>query len=453
MTAPAGSDRTTSHRLPNADAAIALRLEQLTNQERDFWAFARDTRRPFEDAYFLYAAMMVPAMQSLLISTVSEVQSHVRSVLDPFAGSGTVLAETMAAGLCAQAQDINPLAVLLCAVRQGPFNIEELRSRGKAAIKRAESDKSCAIEASIDNHPKWFRPRTAVQLSRLRRSIRRTSDVSVRRFLWVTLAETVRRCSNSRTSTYKLHVRPASEIASLPGPMTTFKRVLEDNLERHEHFASRLTDAKRLRDGKYTAQTTTLLRDSRLEIQGRHDLLITSPPYGDNRTTVPYGQHAYLPLSWIDLNDIPGCDDEVLRTTYEIDRRSLGGLLKRGVLRKEYKELLGASKTLEKFARRMGDDRERLSKVLAFASDLRVALRSSLNALNSNAYLFFVLGNRRVGNVEVKLDAILSELLETEGATPVAIFDRTIPTKRMPLRNDQAATIRGERVLVLRKNP
>jgi hypothetical protein len=453
VTAPAGSDRTTSDRLLDADAAIALRLKQLTNQERDFWAFARDTRRPFEDAYFLYAAMMVPAMQSLLISTVSELQSHVRCVLDPFAGSGTVLAETMAAGLCAQAQDINPLAVLLCAVRQGPFNIEELRSRGKAVIKRAESDKSCAIEASINNHRKWFRPRTAVQLSRLRRSIRRTADISDRRFLWVTLAETVRRCSNSRTSTYKLHVRPASEIASLPEPMTTFERVLKDNLDRHERFASRLSDAKRLRDGRYSAKTTTLLRDSRLAIPGRHDLLITSPPYGDNRTTVPYGQHAYLPLSWIDLEDIPGCDDDVLRTTYEIDRRSLGGLLKRGNLRDEYKELLGVSKTLAQFARKMRDDRERLSKVLAFASDLRVALCSSLNALNPNAYLFFVLGNRRVGNVEVKLDAILSEMLEAEGATPVAIFDRSIPTKRMPLRNDQAATIRGERVLVLRKNP
>lgn len=451
MTAPAGRDHVASDRLPNADAAIALRLKELTDQERDFWAFARDTRRPFEEAYFLYAAMMVPAMQSLLISTVSELQNNVRSVLDPFAGSGTVLAEAMAAGLSAQAQDVNPLAVLLCAVREGPFNIDDLRSRGKAVLKRATKDNSGSIESSTQNHKKWFRPRSAIQLSRLRHSIRKTSDVSVRRFLWVTLAETVRRCSNSRTSTYKLHIRPTTEIAALPAPIGVFERVLAENLERHERFASRLSEAKRLRNGKYSAKTTTLLRDSRLKVPGRHDLLITSPPYGDNRTTVPYGQHAYLPLSWIDLEDIPGCDSEVLRTTYEIDRRSLGGLRTRGDLKREYKTVLDASPSLAKFARRMKDDRERLSKVLVFASDLQTALRSSLAALNPNAYLFFVLGNRRVGNVEVKLDSILSELLEAEGATHVATFDRTIPTKRMPLRNDQAATIRGERVLVLRK--
>jgi hypothetical protein len=451
VTALAGRDRTANDRLPNVDTAIALRLKELTDQERDFWAFAHGTRRPFEDAYFLYAAMMVPAMQSLLISTVSELQNHVKSVLDPFAGSGTVLAEAMAGGLSAQVQDINPLAVLLCAVREGPFNIDDLRSRGKAVLKRATKDTSSAIMSGIQNHTKWFRPRTAEQLSRLRRSIRETSDTSTRRFLWVALAETVRRCSNSRTSTYKLHIRPATEIAVLPAPMTVFQRVLGENLERHERFASRLSDAKRLRNGKYSAKTTTLLRDSRLKVPGRHDLLITSPPYGDNRTTVPYGQHAYLPLSWIDLADIPGCDDEVLRTTYEIDRRSLGGNRTRGDLQGEYKSVLDVSSTLAKFARRMKEDRERLSKVLVFAADLQTALRSSLNALNPNAYLFFVLGNRRVGNVEVKLDSILSELLEAEGAAHVATFDRTIPTKRMPLRNDQAATIRGERVLVLRK--
>jgi hypothetical protein len=450
--APGGDNRAGKGHLPCVDAAIASRLKELTAQEQDFWAFARDTRRPFEDAYFLYAAMMVPTMQSLLIRTIAELQSDVRSVLDPFAGSGTVLAEAMAAGLSVQVQDVNPLAVLLCAVREGPFDIDDLRSRGKAALRRAAQDGSCAIESSIRNHRKWFRPRTAIQLSRLRRSIRGTRDSSCRRFLWITLAETVRRCSNSRTSTYKLHVRPESEIEALPAPMTTFARVLEDNLERHERFASRLHDGKRLQNGRYKAKTTTLMRDSRLAVPGRHDLLITSPPYGDNRTTVPYGQHAYLPLSWIDLEDIPGCDEEVLRTTYEIDRRSLGGLRSRGDLQQEYQPVLDVSPTLSSFARRMRHDRERLSKVLVFASDLQVALRSSLRALNRNAYVFLVLGNRRVGNIEVKLDAILSELLKAEGATHVATFDRTIPTKRMPFRNDHAATIRGERVLVLRKN-
>lgn len=36
----------------------------------------------------------------------------------------------------------------------------------------------------------------------------------------------------------------------------------------------------------------------------KFDVILTSPPYGDNHTTVTYGQYSYLPLSWIDLKDI-----------------------------------------------------------------------------------------------------------------------------------------------------
>jgi hypothetical protein len=57
------------------------------------------------------------------------------------------------------------------------------------------------------------------------------------------------------------------------------------------------------------------------------DVVITSPPYGDNITTVPYGQYSFLPLQWIDFNDIhPAAKKECLNTTHEIDHRSLGGI-------------------------------------------------------------------------------------------------------------------------------
>ena len=67
-------------------------------------------------------------------------------------------------------------------------------------------------------------------------------------------------------------------------------------------------------------------------VQGGHDLLVTSPPYGDNPSTVPYGQYSYLPLQWIDLDDIhEDIDSSYLRSTHEIDTRSLGGSKKHAV--------------------------------------------------------------------------------------------------------------------------
>src|SRR5208283_3432339 len=88
-----------------------------------------------------------------------------------------------------------------------------------------------------------------------------------------------------------------------------------------------LTDQRLLSRGRYKGRTETYLRSAISKgsiAREKLDLLVTSPPYGDNRTTVPYGQHSYLPLQWIDLSDIvAGLDNSCLSTTHEIDRRSL----------------------------------------------------------------------------------------------------------------------------------
>jgi hypothetical protein len=58
--------------------------------------------------------MMVPSMQRALLTAVLGLQPTIRSLIDPFAGSGTVIVEGTAEGLDVTGHDINPLAVLLC---------------------------------------------------------------------------------------------------------------------------------------------------------------------------------------------------------------------------------------------------------------------------------------------------------------------------------------------------
>lgn len=437
--------------LKNVDRALQRRLVELSAGAADFWSFARDARRAVDAAYFQYAAMMVPAMQGVLLESVLELQPNAKSVLDPFAGSGTVLAEAMCSGRSVHAQDVNPLAVLLCTVRQGPFDLTMLRENATAVAKRAYRDESTAIETELPNRAKWFSQRTVVQLSRIRRAIRRVDSIAVRRFLWISLAETVRQCSKSRTSTYKLHIRPMAEVRKLESPLVVFDAVVERNLERHRLFRERLCQREQLRSNRYIGNTSVRLQDSREPIDGTFDLLVTSPPYGDNRTTVPYGQHSYLPLNWIDRGDIPGFDDTVLRSTAEIDRRSLGGERQRGDLASIYQVVLDVSPSLRNFCQSMKADPPKVSKVLAFCRDLQTALVSALKSMNRNGYMFWTVGNRRVGDSEVPLDRFLTEVYESMAVVTVAEVTRTIPMKRMALRNSQSATMRAERVLVFRK--
>ena len=62
------------------------------------------------------------------------------------------------------------------------------------------------------------------------------------------------------------------------------------------------------------------------------NLLVTSPPYGDNQTTVTYGQFSYLPLQWIPFEDIDeSIELDYLKTTQEIDSKSLGGQIRNNI--------------------------------------------------------------------------------------------------------------------------
>ena len=50
-----------------------------------------------------------------------------------------------------------------------------------------------------------------------------------------------------------------------------------------------------------------------------YDLIVTSPPYGDSRTTVAYGEYSRLSLQWLNLNDMT--DREILN----VDKSLMGG--------------------------------------------------------------------------------------------------------------------------------
>jgi hypothetical protein len=182
------------------------------------------------------------------------------------------------------------------------------------------------VEVTFPGVAKWFRPDVARQLSRIVRAIRRGPELWSRRFFWVAPAETVRLSSNSRTSTVKLHIRPKAEIASRPSDaVNLFERIVETNVEQMRQKHQRLVQADAVSRGIYRGQVDIVLGDSGAEdarpADQRFDVLITSPPYGDNVMTVTYGQHAYLPLQWIDRQDIdPEFPDSLLATTHAIVR-------------------------------------------------------------------------------------------------------------------------------------
>jgi hypothetical protein len=308
----------------------------------------------------------------------------------------------------------------------------------------------------LPNREKWFHESVSIELSQLRRAIRRQSNLWVRRFLWVTLAETVRLVSNDRTSTYKLHARAVDEIAKrVLSPIKVFGEIGQTNAGSFAEFRSELRSRKVVKSGRYGAKVEVKIGDTRDASTSWNDqsfdLIMTSPPYGDNKTTVTYGQHSYLPLHWIDFDDIDPCADlDTLRTTHEIDRRSLGGALRDKCWTEE--RVLDTSPILRRCADSLPvvptDGRARL---LRFYADFAAGLSRIAALAKPNAYMVWTVGNRNIGGRQVPTDLILGELLAQQSCAVLKTLTRTIHHKRMPDRNKSSATMREEQILLVRK--
>ncbi|HEX8207580.1 MAG TPA: hypothetical protein VF587_16070 [Solirubrobacteraceae bacterium] len=437
----------------NQELAAALDLLQFERGPQ--WAQPNDAESHRLHGLFQYPAMMVPQMQHDILDLLRQ-EFDAPRVWDPFVGSGTTLAEAMNLGLDFTGRDINPLAILICRVKAGPYHVDAFSDSASRVLTAVATERGRALEVVFPNWRKWFRYDVAVALSRIRRAIRAETNPACRRFHWLALAETVRLSSNSRVSTVKLHIRPEEQLRRAIDVTGLYESILLRNLARVTEQRDSLVAEGYLKYGHYTGEIVLELGDTRdLEtVPGDHScqITLTSPPYGDNASTVTYGQQAFLPLQWIDLADIhPDAHPAVVSSTHALDTMSLGGSkrLAEGAI----SDVTTASPALAAtFKRLRKEPADRAKRVAAFFRDLDQALPPILHRLSEGSIMAWTVGNRRVGGKPVPLDAALIELLAAREVRLVGRLEREIPQgfKRMPNKNGHVDTIGSETVLVFR---
>lgn len=442
---------------PQTDRQAVAPCAQLLDAHRlsNGWADAADQELT-SLTLFQYPAMMPAGLPRDVTAALLQLSGTSRAgpVFDPFVGSGTTITAAMRLGLDAVGWDVNPLAILICRVKSGPLYLSAFDEATKRVLAGGETG---PIDERFPNWRHWFTDDVAQGLTNLRTRIVRERSSVTRRFLWLCLAETVRLTSNSRTSSVKLHKRDATQVARRPAPPTVFARVAAQNLERLAAFRTTLEATGFSRRGHYSGTVNLRLGDSRsLRWSGASSkLLLTSPPYGDNRSTIAYGQHAYLPLQWLDLADVdPAAGPGHLTSTYEIDRRSLGG--HRRLDDVDASRLHRSSPTLDRLVRELETEpRDRRTRVTSFMRDLDVALRRVPVTVAAGNAAVFIVGSRQVGGKSVQLGQILIELAAHHGLEHLTTLERDIPLhrKRMARRNSVAHTIRREHVVVFRVDP
>ena len=403
--------------------------------------------------------MMVPAMQSKLIGSIVKNVKNINSVIDPFVGSGTVMAECMYHGLSFQGLDINPLAVLLCKAKKGPLYKSALNNKINELNERINLDQKHSIDVDFFGRDKWFTEEVLFGLSKIRRAICDENMLWARRFFWVALGETIRLSSNSRTSTFKLHIRQKGDIDNRQlDVIGKFKSILLNNYKHFCLLKSDLGKAGVLRKSSYNNIVKVNLGDSSKKVphlnKEKFDLIISSPPYGDNHTTVTYGQFSYLPLQFIPLRDIDKrIGEDWLKTSTYIDRISLGGSTSKKIDIKIKKNLFNISPSLKNVINELENDhKDKTYKIINYYEDLRKSLKNCLSVLRINGYMVWTVGNRNVGGISIPLDKIMIEILEYYGSAFILKLDRDICNKRMANRNESSDTMTKEEILIMRKS-
>ncbi|EPL7676998.1 hypothetical protein CMT42_00625 [Elizabethkingia anophelis] len=436
--------------------------KNIKNIKRDIKSISSETlngenysRNDFARSILNYPAMMVPSVQEPIIETLSEALNKNVSLLDPFMGASNTLVTGMKYGMNVFGQDINPLSILLSQVKTSFYSVDELVDAENRINSSIKADSSKKIAITFTNIDKWFTKSIQVELSKIYRAIRKEQSLKIRKFFWVALAETIRLTSNDRTSTFKMHMRPIEEINSRQiSALKTFISICQKNIKNIGDYISVLIENGHMKNGKYTKNADVVWGDTNSGIKTRKtfNLLVTSPPYGDNQTTVTYGQFSYLPLQWIPFEDIDNSIElDYLKTTQEIDSKSLGGHIKVNIKDVEDK-IFEKSKTLKKFITQFNDgERKKAEKVTRFIYELDNSIDKMLPRMRKDSFLAWTIGNRNVNKQIVRNDLILNELFQSKGIELFTGLERDILSKRMPGRNNFSNLMSKEKILIYKK--
>lgn len=435
------------------DTTIINKIKAYSLSDDSYWSFKGRSDRQHCHALIQYPAMMVPQMQGELIDVIRSEDSDIKTVFDPFVGSGTTLGESIMRGLDFVGHDINPLAILACEVKSGPLFTKKLEEKVTNLLFRVENNNTDTIAVNFPGIDKWFLPNVQAELSAIYFSIKNEPSKWARKIFWLALSNTVRATCNSRSSTYKLHIKSEYQIEKIGSPKEIFKKNIIKSVENIKRQKQLLAEKGHLSRSKSVSNITIRNADAKLRKLSKikYDLLVSSPPYGDNATTVTYGQFSYLPLQWIDISDInESIQTKLLELQSSIDNSSLGGSLKE--ITEKYKMLESISPSLNKCISEINlVNPDNTRKLISFTYDLNLALVNSIQELRKDAYMIWTLGNRRISNIEVPLDLIMRELLESLNCKFVYQLERDIPNKRMPNRNKIATTMGKETVLIMRR--
>ncbi|CCZ84962.1 modification methylase [Firmicutes bacterium CAG:631] len=361
----------------------------------------------------LYPAMMIDEMQKCILEEVLKIYDKKENLvlLDPFHGAGTSLLIAKELGLHQIGFDINPLANLIAKTKLYNYDNSVFEDKNKLF---AILDSDIEYENhSFEKIEKWFRKDIIKSLSKVRMSIIKIENKKNRLLFWTIFSNIVRKYSNSRSSTFKLHIKEQSKIDSMENKVVDdFKKEIENALQKISYS----TD-NNITTNLYCGDSLNLLD---IIDENSIDIICTSPPYGDNSTTVTYGQFSSLALRWILREDLDSSVDKVDYNYSSIDNLSLGGKKRNSIL-----NLKCASSYIDSLSK------SKKQKVINFVTDYVDIFSKLSTKIKKGGFMILTVGNRKVDNKLFPFVKVNDELAKLFGFVKIIEKRRDILNKRI----------------------
>jgi DNA modification methylase len=414
------------------------------------WNFNGAKTKQTTHCFHVYPAMMIPQIARRVIKEYLEPEDKV--VLDPYCGSGTSLVEANISGRSAIGIDINPLARMIAKAKLTLIDDDLLESsfvafsiEQRAGFPHFDQDypQPIGFDHVINNVREidfWFPPKATSELLRIKHFIEGIVEQDIQQFFKIAFSETIRDVSYINKGGYKRH-RMKGTADFHPDTCGLMLEKLERNKSGLANFAAKIR-CHDLNNEFYdfnTIHTIEPLRERQI------DAVVTSPPYGDSRTTVAYGEFSSLALQWLGYP---------AKEAKRLDNTLMGGAKQNDHSDATFPNYLRAIISNIKH-----EDADRSEDITAFYSDYSRSIGNVAQLIKPGGYAAYVVGNRIVKHNKLPTDKITEDFFKQHGYHHVTTIERSIPSKRMPRSNSPTnetgktvSTMNEEYIVVMQKD-
>ena len=419
-----------------------------------------------------YPAKILPYIPITILSNPF-LASEEDLVMDPFAGTGTVLLESMihpyfkrnSVGI-----EINPLARLIAKVKTTPLKIEHLEEAAGKLLTEIQNYTGKINVPRFTNIDFWFSKKAQIELTKIRDCIEQAVDSpDSRDFFWVCFSSIVREVSLAdpgipppvllKAERFKDNPKRMKKIEQIidkkrnPKPVLSFRKSISKNLKRLEKInripeietkqvkATMIWDDARFPNWGELTEKGMLDKSNCKSIESKSiGIVITSPPYMSAQKYVRTTKFELLWLGIAEESDL-----------YDIDRRTIGS---ERVHKQEYKDLLctGFSQIdaiVEDIYRK---NPERAYIVAKYYVDMQMVMKHVYRMLRDDGRFILVIGDNKVCSRIVENHVFMPQIAEEIGFNLEMVLVDEIKSRGMiTKRHKTGGLMLNEWVIVLRK--